>query len=136
VQLVQRWATECDRVWVDVELGDDTQLDLVCCDGDPASVPGQFLGDGQFLDEVGRPEILPDWVFRLWSRGNEWNTQPRVVSELDRQAADDIPVGCVVIDAWSNGSTFASFGDARYPVPPCPRRCSLTARPRASPAPA
>jgi alpha-glucosidase (family GH31 glycosyl hydrolase) len=105
-------ATEPDRLWVEVDLGGDKQLELICYDGDPASVLGQFL------DEVGRPEILPDWVFRLWSSGNEWNTQARVLSELDRHAAEDIPVGCVVIEAWSDESTFAAFRDARYPVHP------------------
>ena len=36
-------------------------------------------------------EELPDWVFRLWASGNEWNTQELVMARMEvsgRLAAD------------------------------------------------
>jgi len=99
-----------DRIVVEAELGGETKLELRCFDGPPATVVDAFLG------EVGRPEILPDWVFRLWASGNEWNTQARVMAELDRHIAEDVPVGAVVIEAWSDESTFTAFRDAGYEV--------------------
>jgi hypothetical protein len=27
-------------------------------------------------------EELPDWVFRLWASGNEWNTQELVMARV------------------------------------------------------
>ena len=64
----------------------------------------------------GRPEELPDWVFRLWASGNEWNTQAEVMRQMDLHREHDIPVGSVVIEAWSDERTFTAFRDARYAV--------------------
>src|SRR5262249_38705886 len=66
--------------------------------------------------EAGRPEELPDWVFRLWASGNEWNTQQRVLAEMDRHRDEDIPLGVLVIEAWSDEATFTVFRDAQYTV--------------------
>src|SRR5581483_6188001 len=50
------------------------------------------------LDRVGRPTAPPpDWIYRLWASGNEWNTQARVLAELERSEREGIPVGVVVI---------------------------------------
>ena len=46
-----------------------------------------------FLAEAGRAEELPDWVFRLWASGNEWNTQAEVMRQVDAHRDHDIPVG-------------------------------------------
>src|SRR5262249_46503751 len=67
-----------------------------------------------FLEETGRPEPLPDWVHRLWISGNEWNTQAAVMARADQHAELEIPYGVVVIEAWSDESTFCVFRDAIY----------------------
>lgn len=67
-----------------------------------------------FLDEVGRPEQLPDWVLRLWASGNEWNTQLEVMRQANLHREHDIPVGSIVIEAWSDESTFHVWRDAQY----------------------
>jgi alpha-glucosidase (family GH31 glycosyl hydrolase) len=79
-------------------------------EGEPATVLDAFLA------EVGRPVELPDWVFRLWASGNEWNTQAEVERQIALHHERDIPVGNVVIEAWSDESTFTIFRDARYSV--------------------
>jgi 1,3-alpha-isomaltosidase len=113
------------RAWFDVGSSDpDTTVVEVETDattGDPAvtisfydGTPAEVLD--AFLDEVGRPEELPDWVFRLWASGNEWNTQAEVMRQMDLHREHDVPVGSVVIEAWSDERTFTAFRDARYEV--------------------
>src|SRR5665811_740099 len=67
-----------------------------------------------FLECAGRPEELPDWVLRLWASGNEWNTQAEVERQAALHAEHEIPVGSIVVEAWSDESTFAVWRDAEY----------------------
>ena len=99
-----------DRLWVEVETAPDGAVDLGIYEGSPTDVLRQFLS------EVGRPTELPEWVFRLWASGNEWNTQSAVMKQVDAHRDYDIPVGSVVIEAWSDESTFTVWRDARYEV--------------------
>ncbi len=87
-------------------------LEVSLYDGDPSAVLASFL------DDVGRPVRPPDWVFTLWMSGNEWNTQARIVAEVKRTIAEDIPSGVVVVEAWSDEATFVVFRDAEYDVHP------------------
>ena len=98
---------------VAVSPGDpDPGVEIALYDGDPSAVLAAFLA------EVGRPVRPPDWVFRPWMSSNEWNTQARVVEEVERTIAEDIPAGVVVVEAWSDETTFAAFRDAEYDVHP------------------
>ncbi|NRQ32454.1 glycoside hydrolase family 31 [Nonomuraea sp. NN258] len=103
------------RTWYDV--GDTLTVEAEA-EGDEVNVtfyegsPAQILD--AFLDDVGRPAELPGWVFRLWASGNEWNTQARVMAEMDAHREHDIPVGALVIEAWSDESTFTAFRGAQY----------------------
>lgn len=104
--------TSPDRIWVEADLGGtpDETLELVVLDGSPAEVLAAYTA------ETGRPRPLPDWVHRLWISGNNWNTQAEVMAVADRHYTDDIPYGVLVIEAWSDESTFTAFRDARYTV--------------------
>ncbi|GAA0914448.1 TIM-barrel domain-containing protein [Nonomuraea longicatena] len=93
---------------VEAEVGEDAELAVRVYGGAPAEVLDAFL------DEVGRPVELPSWVFRLWASGNEWNTQERVMSEMDRHREHGIPVGALVVEAWSDETTFTAFRGAEY----------------------
>lgn len=95
---------------VEAETAPDGIVRVRFFDGDPVEV---LRG---FLDEAGRAEELPSWVFRLWASGNEWNTQAEVMRQMDLHREHDIPVGSVVIEAWSDESTFTAFRDAQYEV--------------------
>ena len=104
---------ERDRIWIEVDVAaDEADVVLRLWAGDPASVLGGFL------DHVGRPVAPPAWVYRPWASANEWNTQQRVEAEIGRSLAEDIPVGVVVIEAWSDEGTFTVFRDAGYQVHP------------------
>jgi 1,3-alpha-isomaltosidase len=115
-------ASSADRLWVEAELGGspDEALQLEVFEGDPNKVLSGFLC------YVGRAAPLPDWVHRLWASGNEWNTQQTVLEVVDRHGKEDVPVGVVVIEAWSDERTFVAFRDAEYEVHPdgAPHRLS------------
>jgi alpha-glucosidase (family GH31 glycosyl hydrolase) len=103
-----------NRLWVEAEVdaASDAEgvLEVAFYDGSPTRV----LDD--FLTEVGRPKELPDWVFRLWASANEWNTQAEVLRQADLHREHDVPFGNLVIEAWSDESTFTAFRDARYEI--------------------
>ncbi|MBZ6371764.1 MAG: hypothetical protein LBE44_07675 [Microbacterium hominis] len=103
-------ASSADEIVVEAEIGDDAPLRVRLFDGTPTEVLRAFL------DVIGRAQELPAWVFRLWASGNEWNTQAEVMRQMDLHAQHDIPVGSVVIEAWSDESTFTAFRDAEYEV--------------------
>lgn len=104
---------EPDRIQVTCELDPrEPSLAVRFFDGAPTEVLGRFL------DVAGRAQPLPDWVFRLWGSDNEWNSQARIEQELEQHRATGIDIGVVVIEAWSDESTFAAFGGAQFtPVP-------------------
>lgn len=103
-------ASAPDRLWVEAETGPDGVLEVAFFDGSPRDVLAGFLA------EVGCAEELPDWVLRLWASGNEWNTQAEVMRQMDAHRAHGIPVGNVVIEAWSDESTFTEWRDSRSAV--------------------
>jgi alpha-glucosidase (family GH31 glycosyl hydrolase) len=107
------WFSSDDtELTVEVALGDEPVVDLGIYEGTPTEVLTAFL------DEVGRAEELPSWVFRLWASGNEWNTQELVMARMDAHRDLDIPVGTVVIEAWSDEEGITIWRDAQYDVTP------------------
>ncbi len=105
-------ACDAGQLAIEVELAGTpvVALDVGIYHGSPTEVLDAFL------TEVGRPEELPDWVFRLWASGNEWNTQDLVMARMDSHREHDIPVGAVVIEAWSDEEGITIFRDATYEV--------------------
>lgn len=105
-------AAAADRLMIEVALGasGSPAVDLGVYEGGPSAVLTAFL------DEVGRAEELPGWVFRLWASGNEWNTQALVMERMNSHRDEEIPVGAVVIEAWSDEEGITIFRDAQYDV--------------------
>jgi len=101
--------SQSDEIQVEVDLLPG-QMDIVIdlFEGNPTQVLNQYL------DSVGKPALPPDWVFGLWLSSNEWNTQERVETEIEEALAAGITPGVVVIEAWSDESTFLVFRDAKY----------------------
>jgi 1,3-alpha-isomaltosidase len=107
------------RTWY--EIGEELRIEAEVDPADPTLTIRLYTGDPStvvhdFLVETGPAILPPDWVFRPWISGNEWNTQARVVAEVERSLAEGIPVGAVVIEAWSDETTFVAFRDAVYDV--------------------
>lgn len=104
-------ASTTDRLIVEAALGDqDPALDVGIYAGSPAATLAAFT------QEVGRAQELPSWVFKLWASGNEWNTQNLVMDRMDRHRDLQIPLGAVVIEAWSDEEGITIFRDATYQV--------------------
>jgi alpha-glucosidase (family GH31 glycosyl hydrolase) len=99
-------ASTPDRLWIEAETAPDGILEVEFFDGSPREVLAAFL------NRVGAAEELPAWVFRLWASGNEWNTQAEVMRQADAHRDHGIPVGSIVIEAWSDESTFTTWRDA------------------------
>ena len=107
--------TDPSRLWIEAAMDPDEMdpvLRIELFRGSPVEVLRQFL------DHTGHPKLPPGWVFRPWMSGNEWNTQARVMTEVARSQQEDIPVGVIVIEAWSDEATFVAFRDAQYPLHP------------------
>jgi len=105
--------TDSNRCWIEVALDPDAREPPVRVElfrGSPADVLRAFL------ERTGRPKLPPDWIFHPWMSANEWNSQARVLAEVERSHEEEIPVGVIVIEAWSDESTFAAFRDARYRI--------------------
>jgi alpha-glucosidase (family GH31 glycosyl hydrolase) len=100
--------SDAGRLGVETETGPDGLVDLAVYRGSPSEVLRAFL------DEVGHPEEMPEWVFRLWASGNEWNTQAEVMRQADAHRDHDIPVGSIVIEAWSDEKTFTAWRGAEF----------------------
>jgi alpha-glucosidase (family GH31 glycosyl hydrolase) len=63
---------------------------------------------------VGLPALPPDWVYGLWMSSNEWNSQAEVMKQIQLTQDHQIPAKVVVIEAWSDESTFYIWNDAKY----------------------
>ncbi len=100
-----------EKIAIEVEVTPSAQfLELNFFQGDPSSVLKQYL------DLVGSVPTPPEWIFELWISSNEWNTQERVDREVAESLSSGIFPGVVVLEAWSDESTFTVFRDAVYEV--------------------
>ena len=67
-----------------------------------------------FSQQVGLPQLLPDWAFGHWISSNEWNSQAIVMEQLRLSQFHDIPATVLVIEAWADEKTFYIWNDAQY----------------------
>jgi alpha-D-xyloside xylohydrolase len=102
-------ASQADRWALEADLGPDEGLRLHWFTGDD---PLEIVG--QFTRMTGTPAMPPLWAFGLWMSGNEWNSQARVLAEVEQSFAHDIVPSVLVIEAWSDESTFYIWNDAEY----------------------
>jgi len=96
------------------EVGPDAALDCyLICETSPRTIIARFS------DLVGKPALPPLWVFGPWMSGNEWNSQTVVMEQVRKTTEHRIPATVLVIEAWSDESTFYIWNDAQYePKPP------------------
>jgi len=83
----------------------------------------------QFVSRFPACTLPADWVFGPWMSSNEWNSQKRVGEVLQTTKDLDIPATVLVIEAWSDETTFFIWNDARYtPTDPArpPRLADFT----------
>jgi len=67
-----------------------------------------------FTRLTGDIAVPPRWAFAPWMSSNSWNSQALAEAAVRRTVTEDVPAGVVVIEAWSDESTFYVFNDAEY----------------------
>jgi alpha-glucosidase (family GH31 glycosyl hydrolase) len=97
-----------DRWRCVAQAGADGQATIDLFAGSPIAILRSFT------QLVGRPELPPAWAFGPWMSSNEWNTQARVEAEVSQTRAHAIPATVLVIEAWSDETTFYTWNGARY----------------------
>lgn len=104
------FAVTQDNQWtIEADLGSEPTLKLQWFFGnDPFDIVGQFA------QLTGPVKLPPKWSFGLWMSGNEWNTQEKIEQEVKSSLAHDIQPSVVVIEAWSDETTFYVWNDAEY----------------------
>lgn len=103
-------AASDDALWVlEADLGSEETLRLRWFyDSDP------FIIIGQFATLSGPVKLPPQWAFGLWMSGNEWNSQAKIIQEVEASLAHGISPAVLVIEAWSDETTFYIWNDAQY----------------------
>jgi len=102
-------ATASDSWTLEADLGGDETLSL-------HGFTGSDLLDiiAQFTQMTGPAALPPEWAFGLWMSSNEWNSQARVEKEVQTSLDYGIQPAVVVIEAWSDETTFYIWNDAEY----------------------
>ena len=103
-------AASDDTQWtLEADLGDDETLQLRWFRSDSL-----FEIIGQFAQISGPVQLPPKWSFGLWMSGNEWNTQAKIEQEVKTSLENEIQPSVVVIEAWSDETTFYIWNEAEY----------------------
>jgi alpha-glucosidase (family GH31 glycosyl hydrolase) len=102
-------ATDPQRWSFDLDLGSETGLSF-----DLFAGPTPLENLRAFATQSGLPALPPTWVFGPWMSGNEWNSQAEVMRQVELTRQHAIPASVLVIEAWSDESTFYIWNDAQY----------------------
>ena len=106
-------ASASDEWVLEADVDDDQQLKLHWFeDADPLAIIRQFTM------KTGKPALPPLWAFGLWMSANEWNSQARVEKEVHATFEHGIIPSVLVIEAWSDETTFYIWNDAQYTAIP------------------
>ena len=60
---------------------------------------------------TGAPELPPEWAFGLWISANGWNNDAEVDEQLRQLKENHCPASVMVLEAWSDESTFYRWSD-------------------------
>ncbi len=67
-----------------------------------------------FTSMTGPIALPPTWAYGPWMSANTWNDQAKAEAVVRRTRAEDVPATVLVLEAWSDESTFYTFHDASY----------------------
>jgi len=98
-----------DRYWkMQIEMHKEVGVTSYLYTGTPTEIISAYSNTS------GLPVMPPEWIFGPWMSSNEWNTQDRVLAEARKTAELDIPATVLVIEAWSDETTFYIWNGAEY----------------------
>jgi alpha-D-xyloside xylohydrolase len=99
-------------VVADVDVGPGGAAPMVrFYEGTPSEVLSAFVHD------TGAPVLPPKWSLGVWISANRWNTQHEVENQVLRAEQEGYPASVVVIEAWSDESTFHEWNPGVWPDP-------------------
>ena len=101
-------ASRTGRWSFDAQVGPDGVLESTVIAGTPRQAIATLA------DLTHKPALPPRWAFGPWMSGNEWNSQARVMEQVRQTIEHRIPASVLVIEAWSDESTFYVWNDAQY----------------------
>lgn len=73
-------------------------------------VPGEQLR--AYITLTGEAALPPEWAFGLWISANGWNCDAEVDEQLRQLKANNYPASVMVLEAWSDESTFYRWSSA------------------------
>ncbi|MHA6481106.1 glycoside hydrolase family 31 protein [Paenibacillus sp. strain BS8-2] len=68
----------------------------------------------QYTDLTGKPKLPPKWAFGPWMSSNNWDSEKETDWQLEQNRRYEIPATVMVLEQWSDESTFYIFNDAQY----------------------
>ena len=67
-----------------------------------------------YMSDIGLPSPMPMWAYGPWMSGNEWDSETRVREVVERTLREGVPATVLVIEAWSDETTFYLFNDTTH----------------------
>ncbi len=68
----------------------------------------------QFVKMTGAPALPPKWAFGPWISANRWNRQSDIEEQMAILHKTGYPATVLVIEAWSDETTFYIWNGAKY----------------------
>lgn len=108
------------NVSFDICAGDSGKLTVKAETGSASGLVGSwYFGTPKEIQKAFNGKSLaalriPEWALGPWMSSNEWNSQQRVLAEVQTGDELDIPVSVIVLEAWSDEATFYIWNDAEY----------------------
>ncbi|MBD2843749.1 hypothetical protein IDH44_00980 [Paenibacillus sp. IB182496] len=97
----------------------EQQLDWHWLSGRPAELVQAFA------TLTGKPKLPPKWALGPWMSSNNWDSEREVDWQLEQTRRHRIPATVIVLEQWSDESTFYIFNDAIYARKPGSARFTL-----------
>lgn len=70
----------------------------------------------QYIKQTGKPALLPSWALGPWMSSNNWDRDSVVRNQIELTNELEIPSTVIVLEQWSDETTYYMFNDAQYPM--------------------
>ncbi|WP_416828412.1 TIM-barrel domain-containing protein [Ectobacillus polymachus] len=67
-----------------------------------------------FTNDTGKPKMIPAWALGPWMSSNNWDRESIVIKEVEVTNKHQIPATVLVLEQWSDETTYYMFNDAEY----------------------
>lgn len=68
----------------------------------------------EYMSLFGSAKLPPKWAFGPWISANHWDTQEKAEEQIAKLNRYHFPTTVLVLEAWSDESTFYIFNGAKY----------------------